>query len=245
MPEGLDTLEQFYVIYVRDLTRWDDLDKTEEHKDELKALRATLSLCVNTYRSSMTFGVMNTQLLSQEKNLNWQIDTESNETPSSSTVTHGGDRFWMSGKNRKSFHDYLSIQTFAGSARMRSASRSGGTSGGNFTENEIVRRIAASLYNHPTGIQGLTNLLDNLTMSMSNAYVSTCLYTDLTNATARLRTTTDTPDNLPGTSTSFEVYIQIEWAWMSVPIATSAAQDSGLEIIVAGSLIGSEFGDTK
>ncbi|KAL9629261.1 MAG: hypothetical protein Q9204_005378, partial [Flavoplaca sp. TL-2023a] len=166
MPEGLDTLEQFYVIYVRDLTRWDELDKTENHKDELVALRATLSLCVNTYHTDMKFGVMNTQLLSQEKNLDWQIDTESNGTPSSSTVTHGGDRFWMSGENRKSFHDYLSIQTFTGSAKMRSGSPD---SGGNFTENEIVRRIAMSLYEDPAGIPGLSGLLDNLAMSMSNA----------------------------------------------------------------------------
>lgn len=39
-------------------------------------------------------------------------------------------------------------------------------------------------------------------------------------AQARLRTTTDLPDNFEGTSTSFEVYIQIEWAWIIVPIAT-------------------------
>ncbi|KAL8880445.1 MAG: hypothetical protein Q9198_002147 [Flavoplaca austrocitrina] len=218
-PPGLDTLEQFYVLYVPDLTRWDELDKTEDHKDELVALQATLSLCVNSYHSNMTFGVMNTTLLSQEKNLNWQTGTETFEGNRFDTVivTHGDDRFWMSELNQISIHEYLSVQTFTGSAKMRSGSPSGG---GNFTENDIVRRIAASLYDDRAGIRALSDLLDNLALSMSNAYVSTYPYTDLTNAKARLRTTTDLPDTFTGTPTSFEVYIQIEWAWMSVPIAT-------------------------
>lgn len=37
---------------------------------------------------------------------------------------------------------------------------------------------------------------------------------------SRLRTTTDLGYNVSGTSTSFEVYIDIEWVWMVVPIAT-------------------------
>ncbi|KAL8980961.1 MAG: hypothetical protein Q9205_004112 [Flavoplaca limonia] len=218
-PPGLDTLVQFYVIYVPDLTRWDDLDFTEDHKDELVALQATLSLCLNTYHTNMTFGVTSTQLLSQETNLDWQTGTESFEGTSFRTVTatHDDETFWTSESNRNPFHNYLSLQTFTGSASMRSEGPDGG---GNFTENDVVRRIAASLYDDRAGIRGLSELLDNLAISMSNAYVSTCPYTDLTNAKARLRTTTDIPDNFPGTSTSFEVYIQIEWAWMIVPITT-------------------------
>ncbi|KAL8833563.1 MAG: hypothetical protein Q9176_007921 [Flavoplaca citrina] len=185
-PPALDTLVQFYVIYVPDLTRWDDLDVTEDHKDELVALQATLSLCLNTYHANMTFGVTSTQLLSQETNLDWQTGTESFEGTES---------------NRNPFHNYLSLQTFTGSASMRSEGPDGG---GNFTENDVVRRIAASLYDDRAGIRGLSESLDNLAISMSNA----------------LRTTTDILDNFPGTSTSFEVYIQIEWAWMIVPITT-------------------------
>ena len=208
MPPSLEMLEQFYVIYVPDPTRWVELDKTEDHKDKLFALQATLSLCVNTYHTNMTFGVMNTTLLSQEKNLDWQNDIESGDRPYPSTVMHGGERFWMSGLNRKGLHDYLSVQTFTGSVK------------GGSPENDVVRRIKASLYDDRAGRRGLSDLLDNLAVSMSNAYVSTCRYTYLTNAKARLRTTTDIPDNVTVTPTSFEVYIQIEWAWMSVPIAT-------------------------
>lgn len=219
MPPGLHMLEQFYVIYVPDLNRWDELDVTEDHKVELVALQATLSLCVNTYHSSMTFGVMNTQRLSQEKNLDWHNVNETFEGHSTEfvTVTHGGETFWMSEDTRRSFHKHLSLQTFSGSASMRSEEPDGG---GNSTENDVVRAITASLYEDPDRIRGLSGLLENLAVSMSNAYVFTCLYTDLTNAKARMRTTTDIPDNVSGTSTSFEVYILIEWAWMSVPIAT-------------------------
>ena len=35
----------------------------------------------------------------------------------------------------------------------------------------------------------------------------------------RLRTTTDTPENEPGTASSFEVYLKFQWPWMIVPIA--------------------------
>ena len=35
----------------------------------------------------------------------------------------------------------------------------------------------------------------------------------------RLRTTTDTPENEPGTTSSFEVYFKFQWPWMIVPIA--------------------------
>ncbi|KAL8877925.1 MAG: hypothetical protein Q9198_004161 [Flavoplaca austrocitrina] len=173
MPPGVDTLEQFYVLYVPDLTRWDELDKTEDHKDELVALQAKLSLCVNTYHSNMTFGVMNTQLVSQEKNLNWQTGTETLEGNrfDTVTVTHGGEKFWMSEDNRESFYKHLSLQTFTGSASMRSEEPDGG---GNLTENDIVRSIAESLYNDRAGIQGLSELLNNLAMSMSNAYATTC-----------------------------------------------------------------------
>ncbi|KAI4234003.1 MAG: hypothetical protein LQ349_004076 [Xanthoria aureola] len=199
---GLNTLIQFYVIYVPDFIIWDSLDPTEDHKEELVALQATLSLCLNKCHTDMTFGVTDTNLVSKETDLGWQTGSETFEQVSfdTVTVTHDAEKFWMSGLNQSSFNKYLSLQTFTGSASMRSEEPDGG---GNFTENDVVRVIAASLYDDRAGMPGLTKLLDNLAVSMSNA----------------LRTTTDVPDNIRGTPSSFEVYIQIEWAWLIVPVA--------------------------
>ncbi|CAO1602441.1 hypothetical protein XANCAGTX0491_006050 [Xanthoria calcicola] len=199
---GLNTLIQFYMIYVPDFIIWDSLDPTEDHKDELVALQATLSLCLNKYHTDMTFGVTDTNLISKETDLDWQTSSETFEPVSfdTVTVTHDAETFWMSGLNQGSFYKYLSLQTFTGSASMRSEEPDGG---GNFTENDVVRVIAASLYDDRAGMPRLTKLLDNLAVSMSKA----------------LRTTTDVPDNIRGTPSSFEVYIQIEWAWLIVPIA--------------------------
>ena len=259
-PPGVNTLAQFYVIYVKDFNRWDELDYTDDHKEELVALEARLSLCLNTYYSDMTFGIMNTTLLSQKTDLNWLSGKEVYDVNSSIdtvTATHKGEKFWMSGLNKESLYNYLSVQTFTGTASMRTETRDGG---GNSSENDVVRRIQASLYKDRAGIDGLSRLLNNLAVSMSNAYVIN-LYPFLayTDFKVRLRTSTDLPDNVPGISSSFEVYIQIEWTWMIVPIAThpilnlpghyypskSATQNTGLEIFAVGGVVEFKFRDTK
>ncbi|KAL8678363.1 MAG: hypothetical protein Q9186_005288, partial [Xanthomendoza sp. 1 TL-2023] len=133
---GLNTLVQFYVIYVSDFTRWDDLDFTEDHKDELVALQATLSLCVKKYHTDMTFGVTDTTLLGKETELDWQTSSEVLEGTSFETLTatHDGEEFVMAESNQHSLYKYLSIQTFTGSASMRSDGPDGG---GNFSESDI------------------------------------------------------------------------------------------------------------
>ncbi|KAI4089333.1 MAG: hypothetical protein LQ344_005465 [Seirophora lacunosa] len=198
-PPG-NTLVQFYVIYVPDLTSWSESMEyadAKDHKEQLIALQATLSLCLHKYNSSMTSSVMNTALLGTDIDLDWQTSHEILEGRGfgTVTVTHDGERFWMSVLNQKSLYDYLSIQTFTGTASSSVLTA---------TQNDVVGAISESLYKDGAGIRGLSALLDNLAVSMSNA----------------LRTTTDLGYNVSGTSTSFEVYIDIEWVWMVVPIAT-------------------------
>lgn len=75
----------------------------------------------------------------------------------------------MSQLNVVSFNDFLAYQVFTGTASMRSAA-STPDGGGNTTELDNVRMIAASIYNDHAGIQGLSKLLDILALSMTNAY---------------------------------------------------------------------------
>ena len=172
----INTLVQFYVIYVPDFTVWDTFDYTEDHKDVLVALQATLNLCLYTYSSNMTNGVTNTTQISKVTDLDWQIGGANfmDGTSGIQTVitTLGSETFGMSQPNVKSFNAFLSYQTFTGSASMRSAA-SAADSVGNITENDNVRMIAASIYDDHAGIQGLSKLLDGLTVSMTNAYALT------------------------------------------------------------------------
>ena len=164
----INTLVQFYVIYVPDFTVWETFDNSEDHKDVLVALQATLDLCLYTYSSNMTNGVTNTTQISKVTNLDWQIGganiidgTSGNQTV---ITTLGSETFGMSQPSVKSFNDFLSYQTFTGSASI------GPDLSGNITENDNVRMIAASIYDDHAGIQGLSKLLDVLAVSMTNVY---------------------------------------------------------------------------
>ena len=167
----MTTLSRFYVIYVQDLDSWGELDHTDDHKDQLVALEATLSLCVNKYHTSMTFGVTNTTLLSKTTDLDWQSGEERIEgtTFNTTTATHNGEIFWLSGSNLISFQNHLSLRTFTGTASMTSQEQAS-DKGINTWENDVAKAVAASLYDDQKGMSGLQDLLDNLAVSMSNAY---------------------------------------------------------------------------
>lgn len=166
----INTLVEFYVIYVPDFKAWEPFENAKDQKDVLVALQATLNLCLYTYSSNMTNGVTNTTQISKLTDLDWQIDAEyfSDGTSDTRTVTttHASETFWMSQSNVKSFNDFLSFQTFIGSASI------GPDIMGNITETDNVRMIAASIYDDHAGIHGLSKLLDILAVSMTNAYAS-------------------------------------------------------------------------
>ncbi|KAL8724166.1 MAG: hypothetical protein Q9166_008105 [cf. Caloplaca sp. 2 TL-2023] len=88
------TLVQFYVIYAPDLTAWNANDLTDDHKDELIALQATLGL-LYTYNTSMMFGVTTTRETSKETNLDWRPGEDVLGKTSYETVAmmHDNERF--------------------------------------------------------------------------------------------------------------------------------------------------------
>ncbi|KAI9717822.1 MAG: hypothetical protein M1812_004551, partial [Candelaria pacifica] len=212
-----NTLMQFYVIYVQDLTRWDNLDDyAKDHKDELVALQATLNLCLRTYKTSVTLGVTKTTETSRETNLDWQYETaymddgEHTEFPTVMTK-HDSEEFWMSISMIQSIRSFLSHDIFTGTASMKH--KTPGLGSVNTTGNDIVDVIAKSVYDDHAGIEGLHGLLDNLAIRMTNA----------------LRTTSDRPATSIGISSSVE----------------PTEQDPGLEILSTGIFIGSEYGTAK
>ncbi|KAL8992544.1 MAG: hypothetical protein Q9169_007020 [Polycauliona sp. 2 TL-2023] len=168
-PPGTSTLTQFYVIYVPDFNVWDRLDHRKDHKEELVALQVTLALCVNEYHSNMTFGVTNTDLLSNCTELDWQEDHEVIDGLEIETVsvTHDAEKFWMYDVNKQAFYSHLSLQVFTGSAQWASADRPGSRDFLNTSDNRVVAAVAASL--NDDRVPGFSELLDNLAVSMSNA----------------------------------------------------------------------------
>ncbi|KAI4119315.1 MAG: hypothetical protein LQ345_000752 [Seirophora villosa] len=116
-------------------------------------------------------------------------------------TTNGSETFSMSELNQWSWNQFLTFQTFLGTAAYRPNVTNNPE---NITENDAVRSIADSLYNDSAGIEGLSKLMDNLAVSM----------------TSTLRTTTETPKEEPGTVTSYEVHFQFLPGWMAVPIAS-------------------------
>ena len=72
----------------------------------------------------------------------------------------------MDSSNVLAFNAHLSLQIFTGSAYMLTEDPD---SPENHFNTDTAHAIASSLYGNPSGKQGLSNLLDNLTMSITNA----------------------------------------------------------------------------
>lgn len=186
-PE-INTLVRFYTIYVPDLDVWATLDYVEDHKEELIALETTLSLCLYSYNTTTTYGVTNTKQVGKLVDLDWQTGTglqpDGKTSFDTAKTTHDTETFWMSKLNVDSFNKYLAIQIFSGYARYRPATVDGG---GNTTSSDAVRVVADSIYGSPPGLQGLSVIMDNLAVSMTNgcAFPKTLLLHDSGLLTAR------------------------------------------------------------
>ncbi len=172
-PE-INTLVQFYVIYVSDRNKWQSFDHTEPHKDELVALQATLSLCLYTYNTSVTLFATETTTVSKETGLDWQtgevledIEVGSKKVTKVTdtvTTTHHQESFWCTKLNMRSFFNFLSAEIFTGSVTSESAAIDISK------DNKNAQAVNESIHNDNAGIKGLSRLLDNLAISMTNAY---------------------------------------------------------------------------
>lgn len=203
------TLVEFYVIYASDLKKWHSVGKTDNHQGDLVALRVTLSLCLYTYNTTMTLGITDTQEVSRSTTSEWQNFWENNGNiifDTMSTVQHG-ERFGMDRQIIMAFNKYLSEQTFVGKAQMADShisNKDGDSNEANRYDTDAVFAIVSSIYGQPAGMQGLAERMDSFAISLTNA----------------LRTTSDLIETHPGIATTNEVYIQIVWPWMILPIAS-------------------------
>lgn len=163
----INTLIEFYVIFIPNLATNAFNNDAVDHKSDLVALKVNLDLCLYTYNSSMTFGITDTNEIGRSTDLNWQTGTASAGTTGLTTVaiTQDSQEFWMDQANVFAFNNYLSLQTFIGTAQMQNENTS--DTKNNF-KSDAAQAIASSLYGNPRGQQGLEQLLNNLAISMTN-----------------------------------------------------------------------------
>ena len=169
---GRNTLIRFYVIYTPDPNFWASNDYVDDHKDQMVALQAELKLCVLTYNTTMTFGVTNTTELSRSTDLEWKVGQEITDKTqySTTTTTQNSETFWMDDQNVQAFRAYLSLQTFRGTARNQPQSQGSKLVPTRSYDTDTAKAIQAAIYGDPAGMPGLSKLLDNLAVGMTNAY---------------------------------------------------------------------------
>ena len=190
-----DTLIEFYVIYVPDLTKLpaSSAGKTD-YTGNIAALKGRLNLCAHLYDSAMTFGVTKTTLLKQVTPLSWQFANGnaddgkggSGYSATVSTTPGQSDNLFMDPPSMNAISVWLAASIFYGNASMPPPAPP--TTIDPDTGDPIVnvfppsqfstlasKSIATHLHGNESGftvadgVGGLTTLIDSLAMSISNA----------------------------------------------------------------------------
>ncbi|MCJ1270468.1 hypothetical protein MMC22_010365 [Lobaria immixta] len=200
-PSGPDTLVEFFVLYLPDvsvLTR----DTKTNFTASLVAFKGALNLCVQTYRTNITNGDTSTTVKETQKNLNWQLVSKTQDKTSVQVISATDAKvkeYWMEQVTRDTFNRYLAAAAFFG--EYSPAHPQGFNH--NESSSDAARGLSDRLYNgNPKGMQGMSDLLANVATSMSNA----------------LRTTSDHSESAPGTATYFEIHISVNFRWLIIPI---------------------------
>lgn len=186
-----DTLIEFYIIYVPDLTTLPQPNgrtKTD-YTGKLAASKASLSLCAHTYNSSMHFGVTNTTMQGQETHLPWSHGSatdDNNLYGYLASVQGTPDTFFMNPMSMNGLSVWLITSIFNGTAAMPPPPPPP-TKGPDADSPLVIpsngqaifstvasKQVALALYGNETGIRvkdgvnAMSILLDNVAMSMSN-----------------------------------------------------------------------------
>ncbi|KAI9704771.1 MAG: hypothetical protein M1836_006551 [Candelina mexicana] len=215
-----DTLIEFYIIYVPDLTTLAQNGGKTNYTGKLAALKATLSLCVHIYNSSMQSGITNTTLQARETHLPWRHGTAANDNKKygyAVFVPKTSETLFMNPMSLNGLSVWLITSTFNGTVTMMPppAQSPNPHHLNTISNNSAVifstlasKQVATHLYGNeggikvPDGVNALLKVLENVAMSMSNA----------------LRITSTVSTIQIGTSYTMEIYFQVSWLWLIVPI---------------------------
>lgn len=166
-PSGPDTLVNFYVLYLPDVSVL-ALDSKPNVTASVVAFKGALNLCVQTYNTTIMNGDTFTTVKDTQKNLSWHSvsKTQQNRSINAISATDAkGSEYWMEEVTRDTFNSYLAAATFFGEsgAPTQDPNLNDATS-------DAARSLADRLYDgNPKGMQGMSDLLVNVATSMSNA----------------------------------------------------------------------------
>ena len=158
-----NTLVEFYVIYLKNLSIHTAFEPN--HTNQLVALKGTLDLCLYKYTTTVTNGTTHTIQVDQLMDLDWQTANLESDRPIVSTTTQGStDNFSFDHNGLQHFNAYLSLVIFTGEATedVRHDNSS-------YTS-DTAQTLATALRGVPPDIEGLKGQLENLAISMTNAY---------------------------------------------------------------------------
>lgn len=155
-----NSLGVFYTIYLPDTTAYGSQGNFTK---ALVALKGSLDLCVISYQTTVTNGITKTVEKSRATDLTWQPvrkEINNNDTPVIST-TSGGKEYWMSEDSGYAFKNYLGLDVFYGHSQTGV--------GGDLGSTDASATLAGLLVNQKGGQAAVSNMLDNLATSMTNA----------------------------------------------------------------------------
>ncbi|KAL8779237.1 MAG: hypothetical protein Q9213_007044 [Squamulea squamosa] len=203
---GLNTLIQFYVIYLPNL-RVAEVGSRLNYTASLKVFKGTLRLGLSTFNTSMLFGVTKTSEAGLVTDLDWRTSRTtvngSEHDIIATSPSNGSEEFWMGLSSRTYFNQLLSEAVFLGHGSFNQSLLPDDVA---YTT-DAARLLGESLYHNNAGSDGLQKLLDNLAISMINALRTTSIYPSTASASAR----------------RFEPYFAIAWGWLALLIATIIA----------------------
>ena len=160
---ALNTLVEFYVIYLKNLSVIEDFKPS--YTNQVIALQGTLDLCLYRYETTMTNGITNTTQIDKLTDLDWQTSDIVSDDPLISTSAPGVTNTFSFNKNvAEYFRYYLSLVTFTGEATENKKAE-------NFIySSDSAQTLATNIRGVPPDIDGLRGQMENLAISMTNAY---------------------------------------------------------------------------
>ena len=160
---ALNTLVEFYVIYLKNLGVLENFEPS--YTNQLVALKGTLDLCLYKYTTTVTNGITNTTQIDKLTDLDWQASNIDSEHPLVSTTAPGlPDTFSFNKNVAGYFQYYLSLVTFTGEATEKKEQDL------SVYTSDSAQTLATTLRGVRPDIDGLTDQMENLAISMTNAY---------------------------------------------------------------------------
>jgi len=196
-------LVEFYILFFPDMRVFSTNHKTDP-STSVVALQITLSLCLKTYNTTVTNGRTTTTIANTPRALEFHEKTLSqapNPTTVISTTDTDGMEYWMESLTANAFNSFLAIATFYGTYINGTPSH---PNVDHDATSDAARAFGDIFYNNAPSdhVAAIRPLLANLETSMSNA----------------MRNTSIIPSKALGTATYDEVFISVDFRWLTVPI---------------------------